>query len=367
MCCCCCAAGEGRQPPRDRQRAARSACRQRVCRPALGACGAGHRARVPAPLTSLFFFCADTPCNGKCVVELPRPLKCRTCAAAFCQQWPISYTSSLSIMYNSQAAAGDATRDLFAAAMRKREQLFSDSQASTLEGWVHTTKALRPEVPAAARPDSAAAAPGGAATPSKKLPDVSALVAAAATSRPEPIGNGTAEVAPVAKSAPPPPPPPAEAEPVAAHQVQHAAAAAAVPDAVLGGYDPFMAAHGATQHEEQAQQQADTGYYVQPAAPQPHYASASSVQSANGRTMPGENQAPSTAQPAETSALSSAILGDVNSLLQCVLLPGCPLLTLPEVVACECCMCTLSMNESSCIRRRRHLCLVLDLVSSQLT
>ena len=218
---------------------------------------------------------------------------------------------------NRQAAAGDATRDVFAAAMRKREQLFSDSQASTLEGWVHTTKALRPEVPAAARPDSAAAAPGGAAIPSNKLPDVSAIVAAAATSRPEPISNGTAEVAPVTKSAPPPPPPPSEAEPVAAHQVQPAAAAAAVPDTLLGGYDPFMAAHGATQHEEQAaQQQADSGYFVQPAAPQPHYASASSVQSANGRATPGGVQALSTAQPAETSALSSAILGDVNSLLQ---------------------------------------------------
>lgn len=217
---------------------------------------------------------------------------------------------------NRQAAAGDATRDLFAAAMRKREQLFSDSQASTLEGWVHTTKALRPEVPAAARSDSAAAAPRGAAIPSKKLPDVSALVAAAATSRPEPVGNGTTEVAPVAKSAPPPPPPPSEAEPVAAHQVQPTAAAS-VPDTLLGGYDPFMAAHGATQHEEQAaQQQADSGYFLQPSAPQPHYASASSVQSANGRTTPGEVQAPTTAQPAETSALSSAILGDVNSLLQ---------------------------------------------------
>lgn len=224
--------------------------------------------------------------------------------------------------------------------MRKREQLFSDSQASTLEGWVHTTKALRPEVPVAARPDSAAAAPGGAAIPSKKLPDISALVAAAATSRQEPSGNGSVvDAASVAKSTPPPPPPPAEAKSAAVHHMQPADTAAAVPDTVLGGYDPFMDDHGTMQHEQQAppQQQADSSYFVQPAAPQPHYASASSVQSANGRTTPGEIQAPSTAQPAETSALSSAILGDVNSLLQCVLQPGCPAVALPDLVAIEPC------------------------------
>ena len=210
--------------------------------------------------------------------------------------------------------AGATTRDLFAAAMRKREQLFSDSQASTLEGWVHTTKALRPEAPAAAKPDSAAVAQSGATAPSRERPDVSAVVAAAAASRAEPSGNGAAEASAQAESVPPPPPP-AEAELVAERQTQPAAAAAAVADPVLGGYDPFMTAHDAMQQEEQAAQpQAGFGSSLQPAAPQPHYASASSVQPpANSN---GGVQDLGAEQPDTAGILSSAILGDVNSLLQ---------------------------------------------------
>lgn len=207
-----------------------------------------------------------------------------------------------------QALAGGATRELFADAMRKRE-LFSDSQASTLEGWVLTTKALRPETPAAAKAETAAAA-----LICDRL-DASAMVAAAAASRAEASGNGAAEEASMLDSAPPPPPSLPEAVPAANQSAScqitpPAAAAAAAPEVLLTGYDPFGDPHGSTELAESAAAPlVESSRSSQPPVPQIASiggATAVSATAANGGA----------AQSATTSALSSAILGDVNSLLQ---------------------------------------------------
>lgn len=220
-----------------------------------------------------------------------------------------------------QAMADASTRKLFATAMRLRTQLFSDSQAATLEGWVRTTKALREEQPAApGKASGAAAEPSGDAAP-----DTSATVAAAAAGRAEPSGNEAADEAAGASDAPqaaPPPPPPPQSPPpaaerlgaVTAQQAGSEDAATARAAQLLTGYDPF--AHPATQGA------------AEPAPPsaQPAAAAAASAAPAKhlGITVV---KGPGAAQPMENGgdqldlsavpAASSAILSDVNSLLQC--------------------------------------------------
>lgn len=218
-----------------------------------------------------------------------------------------------------QAMADASTRRLFAAAMRLRTQLFSDSQAATLEGWVRTTKALREEQPAAASKASSGAA---AETSRDAAPDTTAVVTAAAVGRAEPSGNEAADEAAgafAASQAPPPPPPPespppavAQPEAVTAQQAGSADAAAAPAAQLLTGYDPF--AHPPAQGA------------VETAAPSAQPAAAAAAAASVNHLGITVVRGPRAAQPMENGtdqldlsavpAASSAILSDVNSLLQ---------------------------------------------------
>lgn len=53
-----------------------------------------------------------------------------------------------------QAMAGAGTRGVFAVAMRNRTKIFTAGQATTLEGWVLTSKALREEPPPSSKVSS---------------------------------------------------------------------------------------------------------------------------------------------------------------------------------------------------------------------